>query len=85
MLLGPSRAAGRRIRMVSGLEEPDSGRIVISRGGLTLPPQERNVAMVFQRTLSIPIVPFEGTSTIPASSNLDGGAPATRRSDGGAT
>lgn len=49
-LLGPSGCGKTTtLRMISGLENPDSGRIVIDGKDVTqLPPRERDVAMVFQ-------------------------------------
>lgn len=50
VLLGPSGGGKTTIlRMICGLESPDSGAIVIEgRDVTTLPPRERNIGMVFQ-------------------------------------
>ena len=49
-LLGPSGCGKTTtLRMISGLESPDSGKIVIGGNDVTvLPPRSRDVAMVFQ-------------------------------------
>jgi ABC-type Fe3+/spermidine/putrescine transport system ATPase subunit len=55
-LLGPSGCGkSTTLRMVAGLEEPDEGSIyfggkavVITNQGIALPPEKRNVGMVFQ-------------------------------------
>ncbi len=55
-LLGPSGCGkSTTLRMVAGLEEPDDGSIyfgdkavVISDEGFSLPPEKRNIGMVFQ-------------------------------------
>jgi ABC-type Fe3+/spermidine/putrescine transport system ATPase subunit len=55
-LLGPSGCGkSTTLRMVAGLEEPDDGAIyfgdkavVISDEGFSLPPEKRNIGMVFQ-------------------------------------
>lgn len=51
VLLGPTGAGKTTVlRMVSGLEKPDAGEVVIGGAGVTdLTPAERNVAMVFQQ------------------------------------
>jgi ABC-type sugar transport system ATPase subunit len=50
VLLGPSGGGKTTIlRLICGLEEPDSGSIVIDgRDVTTWPPRERNIGMVFQ-------------------------------------
>ena len=50
VLLGPSGCGkSTTLRLVAGLEIPDGGRITIGdRDVTTLPPAERNIAMVFQ-------------------------------------
>ena len=50
ILLGPSGCGkSTLLRIIAGLETPDSGRLVIGNEDVTgLPPQERDVAMVFQ-------------------------------------
>jgi ABC-type sugar transport system ATPase subunit len=50
VLLGPSGGGKTTIlRLICGLETPDSGSIVIDgRDVTTLPPRERNIGMVFQ-------------------------------------
>jgi ABC-type sugar transport system ATPase subunit len=50
VLLGPSGGGKTTIlRLICGLEAPDSGAIVIDgRDVTTLPPRERNIGMVFQ-------------------------------------
>src|SRR3954467_12381502 len=49
-LVGPSGFGKRTaLRMIAGLETPTGGRIMIGdRDVTTLPPQERDIAMVFQ-------------------------------------
>ena len=55
-LLGPSGCGkSTTLRMIAGLEEPDEGLIHLgetilfsSQSGLVLPPQKRNMGMVFQ-------------------------------------
>ena len=55
-LLGPSGCGkSTTLRMVAGLEEPDEGSIyfggkavVVTEEGINLPPEKRNVGMVFQ-------------------------------------
>jgi len=50
VLLGPSGGGKTTIlRLISGLEQPDRGRIVIGRNDITmLTPRQRNLGMVFQ-------------------------------------
>ena len=50
-LLGPTGAGKTTtLRLVAGLERPDSGRVVIARRDVTAsPPAERDVAFVFQQ------------------------------------
>jgi ABC-type sugar transport system ATPase subunit len=50
VLLGPSGCGKTTLlRMVAGLEVPDAGRITLAGRGLAgVPPEERDVAMVFQ-------------------------------------
>src|SRR4030088_2545581 len=50
VLLGPSGCGKTTLlRMIAGLEYPDSGRIVIGDRDVTdLPPRKRGIAMVFQ-------------------------------------
>lgn len=50
VLVGPSGCGKSTVlRMIAGLETPTSGRILIGGTDVTaLPPQERNIAMVFQ-------------------------------------
>ncbi len=50
VLLGPSGCGKTTtLRMIAGLEEPDSGRITINKRDITdLAPKDRRVAMVFQ-------------------------------------
>ncbi len=50
VLLGPSGCGKTTtLRMIAGLEQPDSGRITIAEGDITnLAPKDRGVAMVFQ-------------------------------------
>src|ERR671939_1816513 len=50
VLLGPSGCGKTTLlRMVAGLEYPDSGRILIGERDVTnLPPRKRGIAMVFQ-------------------------------------
>ena len=51
VLLGPTGAGKTTtLRLVSGLEQPEEGRILIAGGDVTtLPPAARDVAMVFQQ------------------------------------
>lgn len=51
VLLGPTGAGKTTIlRMVSGLDEPDSGDVLLNGNSInSLPPAQRNVAMVFQQ------------------------------------
>ncbi len=55
-LLGPSGSGKTTmLRMIAGLERPDSGRIVISGRDITdLPPYRRSIGMVFQDFLLFP-------------------------------
>jgi multiple sugar transport system ATP-binding protein len=50
VLLGPSGCGKSTVlRLIAGLEEPDTGQIVIGSRNVTgVPPKERDVAMVFQ-------------------------------------
>src|SRR5918993_4167569 len=50
VLVGPSGCGkSTALRMVAGLETPTGGRILIGERDVTaLPPQERDIAMVFQ-------------------------------------
>jgi multiple sugar transport system ATP-binding protein len=50
VLVGPSGCGkSTALRMIAGLETPTSGRIYIDDGDVTvLPPQQRDIAMVFQ-------------------------------------
>jgi ABC-type sugar transport system ATPase subunit len=50
VLLGPSGGGkSTLLRLICGLEQPDSGQIVIAGRDITrLPPRERNLGMVFQ-------------------------------------
>ena len=50
VLLGPSGGGkSTLLRLICGLEQPDSGKIILSSREITrLPPRERNVGMVFQ-------------------------------------
>ena len=55
-LLGPSGCGKTTtLRIISGLERPDSGRVYIGGRDVTgLPPQERNVCLVFQEYAVFP-------------------------------
>src|SRR3954465_5116536 len=50
VLLGPSRCGkSTTLRLIAGLEQPDSGRVMIGRADVThLTPAQRRIAMVFQ-------------------------------------
>src|SRR3954470_4504327 len=55
-MLGPSGSGKSTVlRMISGLEQPDSGRILISGQDVTdLPPWRRELGMVFQQYANFP-------------------------------
>jgi len=59
VLLGPSGCGkSTTLRLIAGLEAPDSGRILIDGRDVTgLPPAERNIAMVFQSYALFPHLP----------------------------
>src|SRR3954469_4797182 len=50
VLLGPSGCGkSTTLRLIAGLEQPDSGRVMIGGADVThLPPAQRRIAMVFQ-------------------------------------
>ena len=56
VLLGPSGCGkSTTLRLIAGLEEPDQGEILISDKVVnSLPPQRRNLAMVFQSYVLYP-------------------------------
>lgn len=55
-LLGPSGAGKTTtLRIIAGLEKPDSGRVYIDGEDMTdYPPEERHVAMIFQKAALYP-------------------------------
>ena len=55
-LLGPSGAGKTTtLRIIAGLEKPDSGRVFIDDEDVTeLPPEERHIAMIFQKAALYP-------------------------------
>ncbi len=55
-LLGPSGCGKTTIlRMISGLERPDSGSILVGESDITaLPPEKRNIGLVFQNYALFP-------------------------------
>ena len=74
-LLGPSGCGkSTTLRMVAGLEEPDQGSIhfggkavVLTDQGLSLPPDKRNVGMVFQSYAIWPHMTVEENVSFPLS------------------
>ncbi|RMF77473.1 MAG: ABC transporter ATP-binding protein, partial [Nitrospirae bacterium] len=67
VLLGPSGCGKTTVlRLVAGLEEPSSGRILLDGRDLTaVEPQHRDVAMVFQTYALYPHMTVEGNLAFP--------------------
>jgi multiple sugar transport system ATP-binding protein len=67
VLLGPSGCGKTTaLRIAAGLERPTSGRIHIGERDVTMtPPQQRDVAMVFQSYALYPTCPSARTSATP--------------------
>jgi ABC-type sugar transport system ATPase subunit len=67
VLVGPSGSGkSTTLRLVAGLESPTSGRIAIGRRDVTLlPPQERDLAMVFQSYALYPHKTVRGNLAFP--------------------
>jgi len=72
VLLGPTGAGKTTVlRMVSGLDQPDSGEICISGRSMTgLTPAQRNIAMVFQQYSLYPHLTVRENMEFPLKSPL---------------
>ena len=73
-LLGPSGSGKTTLlMMLAGFEQPQSGRIVIGGGDVTrVPPNKRNIAMVFQKYALFPHMSVEENIAFPlAMRNVD--------------
>jgi trehalose transport system ATP-binding protein len=67
VILGPSgEGKSTLLRIMAGIEKPDGGRVLIDGKDVTeLPPNKRNIAMVFQNYALYPNMNVRGNITFP--------------------